>query len=801
MTPSTNGHPAASEQESSLRGIWDTARRQRWLILAVTLAVVALAGAYTVYAWRMYESVASVRIDTDRTKGGMLGQLSPLATVGLPGLGDDEVDTELGVLRSRIIADSVAERVGLQVELQSPRRARGEVLRVLRAPPDRAVGSFRMARQGDGGYSLEVVKSKKPIRVPPRVKVGSPFDVQGVTLALDPRLALDPPDEIRFRIRPFRRTVRDFREDLQIEREDGRSKLVDVKYRSSDPEVASAVVNGIAQTYIRYSVATTKTESRSMVSVLREQVGLYDAQLRTAEQRLQAFRERQRVVAPVEEATQQVKRLAELQARHDEMQVEHNSLVQLLDQVRTQPRRPDEPSPYRRLATFPSFFASKAVQDVLSNLTALESSRSQLLVRRTPEDPDVRQINERVGELELQLYQLATAYLRSLDNQLASSTGVLGNFGGELERIPAREVQYARLARDQKLLDTLYVMLQTRLKEAEVKDAVDPGAVRMVDPGIVADEPVTPRPVVNMILATVLGLMAGLTAAFGKEVLDTKIRSRGDAETASGGAVVLGSIPRIAAAGAQPALSRALRRRGSPQQRLEETLITRADPRSPASEAYRALRTSIIFSGGEPPKLLVVSSSLPGDGKSTSAANLAITFAQQGSRVLLVDADLRRGLLHNVLGARPEPGLVHVLLGRATLDEALQEVEVGDGTRLHFLPAGVFPPNPAELLGSERMRALLEELRGRYDTVVFDAPPLNLVTDAAVLGTAADATLLVARNGITEKADLQHAARQLRNLRANIGGLVLNDVGDPGHGSYYGAHEAINGRNGHRNGR
>ncbi|HET6763719.1 MAG TPA: polysaccharide biosynthesis tyrosine autokinase [Longimicrobiaceae bacterium] len=792
MNQSPTAAPAADfgTSDSSIRSIWDTVRRHRWLILWVAGFVVAAVGVYTLVAWRMYDSISTLRIDSDKSKKGLLGDLSPLSSLGIGGLSSDEVETEIGVLRSRTIADSVVERLGLQVEMTSPRRPRGEVLHVLRAPPGRAVGSFRMEREDDGGYALRVVKSKRPIRVPARVTVGAPFEIQGVTLALDPRLALDPPGSISFRIRPFNKVVKDFREDLDVTRDGGTSKLVDVEYRTTDPELAAAVVNQVAETYMRYAESTTKTESRSMVGVLREQVVSYDQQLRQAEGRLQRFREEQHVVSPAEEATEQVKRLAELQAKRDEMQVERNSLQQLLEQVRTQPRRPGDPSPYRRLATFPSFFASRAVQDVLTTLTALESSRSALLVRRTPDDPDVRQVNERVAELELQLYQQANSYLGSLNNQIASSTGVLGDFGAELQRVPAREVQYARLARDAQLLDTLYVMLQTRLKEAEVKDAVDPGNVRIVDHGIVADEPATPKPVVNMVLGLVLGLMAGFTAAFARDVLDTKVRSRQDAETAAGGVPVLGSVPRFAAAAGGGLW---WRRRRAAAHALEDTLVSRGDPRSPAAEAYRALRTSIIFSGGEPPKVLVVTSSLPGDGKSTSAANLAITFAQQGGRVLLVDGDLRRGLLHSVLGARREPGLVHVLLGRAALEEAVQQVPGGEGTSLDFLPAGVFPPNPAELLGSDKMKALLAVLRERYDAVVFDAPPLNLVTDAAVLGTVADTTLLVARNAVTERADLQHAVRQLRALRAPIGGLVLNDVGDAGHSAYYGANEGTPG--------
>ncbi|HYW08765.1 MAG TPA: polysaccharide biosynthesis tyrosine autokinase, partial [Longimicrobium sp.] len=325
--------------------------------------------------------------------------------------------------------------------------------------------------------------------------------------------------------------------------------------------------------------------------------------------------------------------------------------------------------------------------------------------------------------------------------------------------------------------------------------AVDNGEVRVVDAGLVSEDPVSPKPMVNLILATVLGLMLGFTAAFGKDLLDTTVRSREDAEQASLGLVVLGTIPRIAGRGHAGARRWALPRgRGAAAAReaLQRDLVTRFDPQSPAAEAYRALRTSITFGSAEtPPRILVMTSALPGEGKSTNAANLAAALAQQGTRTLLVDADMRRGALHAVLGARQSPGLAHVLRGTSALADAVQAVEVGDtGIPLAFLGSGAYPSNPAELLGSPRMREVIEELRGLYDMVIFDAPPMNVVTDAAVLGTLADSTVVVARNGITERGNLEHAVKQLQTLHVPIGGVILNDFTEPGREGYYASQTA-----------
>jgi capsular exopolysaccharide synthesis family protein len=660
------------------------------------------------------------------------------------------------------------------------------VLRVIAAPADVAVGQYLLRRDGGGGYTVSVEKAKRPVPLPARVEIGRPFRLGTVVLALAPALRDEPPAEVRFQIVPLRRAAAGLRQEMLVARQEGGSKLLEVSYRSTDPALAAAVVNGVAGRFIEYKEGNSRSEARTTVQVLRDQVADYQRELRAAEDRLEAYQSSQRIVHPMAEAEQQVRRLAQLQAGRDAAQVERSSLGRLLNDVRRQPTRVDEPSPYRQLATFPSFISNLAVQDILEHLTRLEGERSAALVRRTPEDPDVQQLTTRIRELELQLYQMANSYLAGLDNQIASSTGVLDQFGGEMARVPAREIEYARLLRDQKLLSEIYLMLQTRLKEAEVKDAIDQGDTRILDPGFVPDEPVAPQPMVNLVLATVLGLMLGITGAFGKALLDTKVRSRTDAEQA-GGVMVLGTIPHMP----MPRLAGGAVRRialpgrklvTAPEERLTRSLVTRSDPQDPVSEAYRALRTNLTFSNPDRvPGVLVVTSALRGDGKSTNAANLAVSLAQQGTRALLVDADLRRGVLHATLARRQEPGLAEVLLGSTTLEDALQEVEVGGaGGHLHFLSCGAFPDSPSELLASPRMRALVEELRGRFDRVVFDTPPMSVATDAALLGLAADATVLIARNGITDRASLEQAVRQLRHLRVPVSGVVLNDSSEQG---------------------
>jgi succinoglycan biosynthesis transport protein ExoP len=215
-------------------------------------------------------------------------------------------------------------------------------------------------------------------------------------------------------------------------------------------------------------------------------------------------------------------------------------------------------------------------------------------------------------------------------------------------------------------------------------------------------------------------------------------------------------------------------------------LVTQVRPQSQMAESYRALRTSLLLSNlGSPPKVIMVTSALPQEGKSTTSTNTAIVLAQKGVRVLLIDADLRRPSIHKILGMGPRSGLSNVLTGSATLEKAITQTSILPN--LFILPAGTPPPNPAELLASSNMRDMLTELRDQFDHIIVDTPPSLSVTDAVVLSQRADAVVLVIRSGQTTKQSLRRARDLLAQVSAKVVGVLLNavDLSSPDYYYYY----------------
>jgi capsular exopolysaccharide synthesis family protein len=385
----------------------------------------------------------------------------------------------------------------------------------------------------------------------------------------------------------------------------------------------------------------------------------------------------------------------------------------------------------------------------------------------------------------------------------------------EMGLLPETEAEESRLVLQVETIRRMADLLREEHQRARIAEAVEEGEVHIIDLARLPREPVGARRSLKLLVGLMLGLLLGGGVAFLRENLDTAIRRGEDLEDVLH-VPGLGVVPRIGAGRPRTSwtalprlqvdrlrsapslkalLSRALPRvpqnGGNGKNGENATTAPKsrritpvADGRSAAAEAYRSVRTGLLFSEAlHSLRTLLITSPSPAEGKTTTAANLAITFAEQGKRVLLVDADLRRPRLHDVFGISRDPGLTQLILGQASLSRIVHQTQYG----LHVLPAGLLPPNPAELLGGERMQEVIDELRTAYEFVIFDAAPVLVAADPVVLATRVDGSLLVVRAGKTGREDGIQALHRLASVDARVVGGVLNDPdGSLAHlGGYY----------------
>jgi succinoglycan biosynthesis transport protein ExoP len=732
--------------------------RRQWLRIAFGAAVVlAAAFLYLRMAAPRYEATSTIRIDS---------RPSTLPTIYAEQSTRDEIFTEIEVLRSRTIAADVVDSQALQVELVAPARVpRSAVLQAIRVAPAADTGSFRLTRGQDGRHRVEGTDVA--------VRGGTPATVRGVTFTLDPRA--ERLDDIEVHVRSRDEAITELRRDVDIGRAGLQASIIALRYRSEDPEIARDVLNSWTTNFIRRRQSIQRSEATSASTFIQAQLDTLMPQLARAEAELLAYRNANRIVAPEFEASTQVSQSAQLQATRNELDSERASLEQAMSRVRaaaaTAP--PDAPSPYRDLIGFPTLLRNQAASELLRSLSSLDDQRTALLMRRTAADPDVITISERIKVVEGQLQALTGTYLRGLTAQVASADASLGAYATRMRAIPTQEVEYARLQRDPQVFAELVSLLQTRLKEAQITEAVTDASVRIVDAAVAPTRPASPSPPLVLALGLVGGLVFGAALAFVREHNVSAVRSRADLQNLSD-TPVLGLIPTFS-----PPPHRLRDASGADAEPVQQMRLSSGKARASkvtelaAMEAFTRLLLNVRWAAGEPLRSLLVTSPLPGDGKTTNAMHLAGAAAGQGQRVLLVDADLRCGGLTAALAMREQRGLADFLHGTCSLPECVSSVWLPGGVRADVVGVGRIADDAPVSVLANGIEELLQQATG-YDLVLIDTSPINIVADAAAIAPLTDGVVLVARSGETSPAAIDVALDQLYRSGARVLGTVLN---------------------------
>jgi tyrosine-protein kinase Etk/Wzc len=755
-------------------------RRHLWLIIGIATAVVVVVVAYTVLATQIWQATASIRIDHSKTAAAQ-GDFTL----------ETEINTEMAVLGSRSLAEEAVDSLSLRGAISAPRRTvRSHVLSALNISPAADTATLVLTQQPDSGFLVTRDDTKDTVG---KAVIGKPATLKGgVSLTLAPGALEAPIYELDIADRTY--TLDGFQKALNIDRPSRLGNLVTVAYKGSDALLAREIVDLVVRRFIISRQAQGQGTAQASVSFLKLQLDSLSRQLRYAEDSLRTFRDQRHVVDIGVEATSGVNHLADLQAMRNDLSSERDALGQMLAEIRaaTVVAVPGAPSPYRRLLAFPTLLKNQAASQLLNSLAGLEDQRAQLLIRRTPADPDVQTVNQRITDLDDQLRAMAETYHSGLANQIAALDITIAKMTSQLAEVPGKELEAARLERRPKVLGELYELLQTRLKEAELAAAAEEQDILLVDPASVPYKPVSPRKMLNLAAGLFLGGLLGLLAAFAREFFDHSVHTRYDVQALTG-VPVLGLIPRF---------PQARRRVKSASEHAKKNLVvgvngdagrdlaTGGDARDPRkmlvagrrrlsgiAEAFGHLQTNLAFVGADGgPRVIMITSPLPGDGKTTSATNLALILSQRGQRVVLIDADLRRGVINRAFSTSRSPGLTEALTGKEPLEKAIWTVKTGEGHKLYFIPTGELPTHPAGLLGSEAMKNLLDTLLHRYDVVLLDSAPVNSVTDSAVLARHTDGVLVVARSGTTPLEALSFGIEQLRHVKAPILGAILNDI-------------------------
>lgn len=563
------------------------------------------------------------------------------------------------------------------------------------------------------------------------------------------------------------------------------SRLVDISFSSADPSLAAAVANRVAETYIAFNSELRYNTSTRATTSLAHQIANLQEQIDTQEQKLQAYARENGIVALSEKQDISVKNLNDLNDDFTRVRAER-----IEKEARYAALRESGPGDLTEV------LQSQTIKELATNLAELTGRWAELSQKFKPDWPEMVRLDHEIAEAQAhldaerrnvyeQVLGAAESAYRSSRNEEAKLKEALEEQTRQVQEFSVKEIEYnnrkAEIANRRSTLDAL-LKRQAETGSAAGLSDIQAGNLRIIDPAEVPASASSPRTLRNIAMALVAGLALGIGLAFFFDYMDRSVKSTEEMHQASG-VPSIGLIPAYRPSRAGLRVIRAAKGNIAPVSGIE--MIAHEDPQSVISEAFREVRTALLVSqAGGPPRKVLITSAHPGEGKTSVTVNLAITLAQIGHRVLLVDADLRRPRLHTITGCSNERGLSNYLADAGTPWPEPMATHIEN---LSVIPSGPLPPNPADLLNSERFQAVQKEMEAQgFDQIIYDSPPVLAVADPSIIAGQADAVVIVAQAGSTARDGLGHAVARLRRVTSRIIGGVLNRADRDLQASYYG---------------
>lgn len=753
----------AAESEVHLLDYWRAVRKRLWLVIGVAALISSLATIYVARKPDIYEASSRVQVDTE---------VNPMYS------GKDDNNYERGM-------DPAYFNTQLQI-LTGPALMR-RVVRTLDLEHNQAFQNPQSSQPRSTWktilqmFGVPGSEKKDPVKQPNELTL---------TAVVAPVSNSDDLAQAK-RLSPY---VGALQGGLKIEpvREnraayDKETRLIDITYQHGDPDLAAKIANAVAEAFVRSNLEKKNATNTSTSEFLSRRVAELQTQIRADEEKLVSYAKNNQILSLDASQNTVVERLAGLNKQLLEAENDRKMAEAEYNAAKS-------PGAARALAEA----SAKDLNDYEQKLADLKQKRAQLMVDATEEAPEVKEVDQQIAVVQRHLDEtrlrntstlltnLETRYRQSLSREEALRTSFNQQKGETLNQNEAAinyRILQQGIATNKGLLDSL---LQ-RSKENDVVLAGRPNNISVVDYAIVPDSPVGPQRMRSVMMAFVLALGLGVALALFLEYLDDTVHSTDDVER----------FLRLPALAVIPATGSGVARRRlrSPSMSLQKRngsngvhpeLLLHANGRSALAEAYRQLRTSVLLStAGRAPKTLLVTSSLPGEGKTTTAVNTAISLAQTSASVIIIDADMRRPRLRSIFDLPEREGLSSILSSEMNHERMLQTIVKDEESGLYVLTSGPIPPNPAELLGSDQMRKLITVLSSAFTHIVIDSPPITSFTDGVLIASIVDGVLLVVHGGKSSRGVVRRSRQLLLDVGAKIFGVVLNNVSVRSHDYYY----------------
>jgi capsular exopolysaccharide synthesis family protein len=727
-----------TEQTINVHEILNLIRRKILLILLPILIIFPIVAMNIYIQEQVYQAVSTILIDDINPK-----YLTDIQDIIAIDKSQDFFKTQLEIIKNRSIAEEVID--ALQIH-KRPRKEYNEIVKKIK-------------------YILHIPKIGIKKFEETFAKITDHITASPKAMSILPQQAnYDPAEEYRQMV------INQLQLAITAKQREG-TKLVDIMVRGDDPQDAAKQANMVAQIYIRQNLEKKLDVSRKAVSWLTKEEAVLREKVRNAELALQDFRERNKIVSFDIEERQNIvlQNLVSLNSTYMNVQKERLEIQSKINNLKYLIHKDVED-----IENFLDVIENNLIRDLRTKFLELKSQIANLRNILTERHPRMVAINSQMQEIKShinnEIKKIINGMQINLNNLISKEENLnkmLNEQKNKVLNLNNDFITFNSLKNELEINRDLYLSVSKRLREAKLTEALETNNVKIVQHALVPSRPVPSRSILIMALSIVASFGLGVGMALVGDQLDQRFKSPQDVEQGLG-IPLLGVIPHYR-----------LRKRKNIR------LIVLHEPWSVASEAYRSIRTWLQLSSPTAPRTILITSAVPGEGKSTTSANLAVAFAQLGKKVLLIDADLRRPAVHRIFHLTNRAGLADILAGKAEWQHVVQDSKIEN---LQIMLAGPIPTNPAELLSTGKIGNLLETLKDFFDIVICDSPVQLSIPDVAIIAPDMDAVLLVHRPSKVDKEKILEAKKLLERAGATVVGIVLNNVSKKDqkhHYSYY----------------
>jgi capsular exopolysaccharide synthesis family protein len=785
IIPGSGRYPAYRESYApegfQLLDYWKAIRKRLWLVAGIAVLVTTLAAIYMARKPNIYSATARIQVDLEQMNPDLVtsDRQRPLSNPD-----PSYFNTQLQLLDSESLLRQVVKEHSLDTNkdfLTAKNEGSGVIRSMLKA-----IGLASDPKKDSNPEELSIAANSSLIssdEIAEAVRLAPYVDIIRKNMSVEP-------------VRESRATVKD-------------TRLIEISFRHTNPQLAAFVVNSIGETFVTANQNKRSGTSRKTSDFLQKRITDLQSEIRAGELELVDLKKSEGILKTTNEQTIVLDRLAGLNK-------------QLLD---AENKRKNAEAQYMAIKDSPEAINALAeaenqrfIQDRETAILAVRNDtqkkiadyraqRAKLLQEYKESAPEIVEIDTQIRSLEDSLAKvvedntLKVQALRERTSKLlvdnlrtkyvqakAEEDKIRGAYDEQYNEAQVQNVGGVRLRLLEQTIETNRGFLENLRKQQSSNDVASQGSdnnISVAGFAIPPEQPVSPSRLMTVMAALFLSTLFGMGLALFLEYLDDTIRTTEEIETYLQ-LPALAAIPTIDSIPKRKLLLVGASNEERAEEQANSELLIYADSRSSLAEAYRQLRTSILLStAGHAPKSLLITSSLPSEGKTTTATNTAISLAQTGAKVLIIDADMRRPRLHSVFNIENGDGLSTILSTEMTEAEILKVVKVDEGTKLNLLTSGPIPPNPAELIGSEQMANLLKLLSAHFTHVVVDSPPITSFTDGVLIASMVDGVILVVHAGKSSRQVVRRARQLLQDVGAKIFGVVLNNVNLRSQDNYY----------------